>query len=69
MLHEYFDNFYIVYIDDILIYNKNKKKHIKYIRLILIRFRKIKFQIDMQKCLFEIIKIKYLDLIIIIKKN
>ena len=26
ILHEYFDNFYIVYINDILIYNKNKKK-------------------------------------------
>ena len=36
-------------------------------RLILTRLRKIKIQIDMQKCLFDIIKIKYFDLIIIIK--
>ena len=27
----------------------------------------MKFQIDVQKCLFDIIKIKYFDLIIIIK--
>ena len=38
MLHEYFDDFYIIYIDNILIYNKNKKKHIKHIRFILTRF-------------------------------
>ena len=38
VLYEYLDNFYIVYIDDILIYNKNKNKHIKHIRFILIRF-------------------------------
>ena len=25
ILYKYFDNFYIVYIDDILIYNENKK--------------------------------------------
>ena len=36
VLHEYFDDFYIIYIDDILIYNENKKKHIKYVRFILI---------------------------------
>ena len=36
-------------------------------RFILTRFRKTKFQIDVQKCLFNIIKIKYFNLIIIIK--
>ena len=67
MLHEYFDNFYIIYINDILIYNKSKKKNIKYIRFNLTRFRETKLQIDVQKYLFIIIKIKYFDLIIIIK--
>ena len=38
MLYEYFNNFYIIYINDILIYNENKKKHIKYIHFILTRF-------------------------------
>ena len=66
-MHKYFDDFYIIYINNILIYNENKKKHIKYIRFILTRFREIKFQIDVQKSLFKIIEIKYLNLIIIIK--
>ena len=35
VLYEYFDNFYITYINNILIYNKNRKKYIRYIRLIL----------------------------------
>ena len=38
MLYEYLNNFYIIYIDDILIYNKNKNKCIKHIRFILTRF-------------------------------
>ena len=43
MLHEYLDAFYMIYINDILIYNKNKKKHIKHICFILTRFGKINF--------------------------
>ena len=46
VLYKYFNNFYIIYINNVLIYNKNKKKYIKYMRFILIRFRKIKFQIN-----------------------
>ena len=43
MLYKYFDNLYIIYINNILIYNKNKEIYIKHIRFILTRFRKIRF--------------------------
>lgn len=68
ILNKYLNDFCIVYIDDTLIYNKNKNKHIKHMRVILIRFREIEFQINVQKCLFNVIKIQYLNLIIVIKK-
>ena len=38
---EYFNNFYQVYLNDILIYNKIRKNHIKYIRLILQKLREV----------------------------
>ena len=68
VLHEYLDDFCTTYIDNILIYNENRKEHIRQIRLIFQRFKDINFQINIQKCSFEIIEIKYLDLIIIINE-
>ena len=68
VLHEYLDDFYTIYIDNILIYNENRKKHIWYIRLIFQRLKNIDFQINIQKCSFKMIEIKYLDLIIIINE-
>ena len=35
VLYKYFDDFCTTYINEILIYNENRKKHIRYIRLIL----------------------------------
>ena len=32
VLHEYLNNFYTIYIDNILIYSENRKNYIKYIR-------------------------------------
>ena len=46
VLHEYFENFCTIYIDDILIYNENRKKHIRHVRLILQRLKNVDFQIN-----------------------
>ena len=67
-MYEYLDDFCTIYIDDILIYNENRKKHIQHIRLIFQRLKNVDFQINIQKCSFEMIEVKYLDLIIIINE-
>jgi hypothetical protein len=39
ILMNYLNEFVIIYLDDIIIYNNNKKKHIEHVRKILQRFR------------------------------
>ena len=66
-MREYFNNFYSIYLNDILIYNNNKKK-IKYIKKNLEKFKQTNLYFDINKYQFQVRKIKYLDLIITIEK-
>ena len=43
VLYEYLDNFCTTYIDNILIYNENRKKHIRHVRLIFQRLKNVNF--------------------------
>ena len=52
------------YIDDIFIYNKTKKKHMKHVQQVFQKLQKTGFQFDIEKCEFFIKEIKYLNLII-----
>ena len=36
---EYLDKFVVVYLDDILVYSKNKEEHAEYLRLVLEKLR------------------------------
>ncbi len=63
-LHEYLDKFYLVYLDDILIYSDTKEEHLKHIKIILEKLRKTKLYLDIKKYEFKIKIIKYLGLII-----
>ena len=60
--------FYTAYLDDILIYNKNNKKHTSQILKILKQMQKKNLQLDINKCEFSVINVKYLRLIITIKR-
>jgi len=60
--------FCIVYLNNILIYLKNEKNYAEYIIKIFIKFWKAELQVNIKKCKFKIIKMKYLKFIIIIKK-
>ena len=60
---EYLNDFSFAYLDDILIYSKTLKKHRKHVKKILIKLKKIEFQIDIDKCEFHVKKIKFLKLI------
>ena len=66
ILREKLNVFCIVYLDDILIYSNIKKQHDEHIRWVFKQFRKIDIQANIEKCEFDVQKIKYLDLIIII---
>ncbi len=64
-LHDFLNVFCIAYMNDILIYSNSKKKHTQHVHQILKRLRVVELQIDIEKCEFSVIEIKYLSLIII----
>jgi predicted methyltransferase len=51
-------------LDNIIVYNNNKKKHIKHVRKILQRLREANIQINVNKCEFHIIERKFLEMIV-----
>ncbi len=64
-LHDFLNVFCIMYMNNILIYSNSKKKHTQHVHQILKRLRVVELQIDIKKCEFSVIEIKYLSLIII----
>ena len=68
MLWKYLNKFYIAYLDNILIYSSNLKKHKDYMRLVLAKLCEFGIQADVNKCEFYLTETKYLGLIISIKK-
>ncbi|GKD46131.1 putative reverse transcriptase domain-containing protein, partial [Tanacetum coccineum] len=60
----YLDKFVIVFIDDILIYLKNKQEHEEHLKLILELLKKEKLYAKFSKCEFWIPKVQFLDHVI-----
>jgi hypothetical protein len=65
-LREYFEDFYTIYLYDILIYNDNELEHETHVKKILFRLRDVELQVNIIKCKFLVTKILYLELIVII---
>nr|GEU66992.1 putative reverse transcriptase domain-containing protein [Tanacetum cinerariifolium] len=57
----YLDTFMIVFIDDILIYSKNKEEHKEHLKLILKLLKKEELYAKFSKCEFWIPKVKFLE--------
>ncbi|GJU75181.1 putative reverse transcriptase domain-containing protein [Tanacetum coccineum] len=57
----YLDKFVIVFIDDILIYSKNKQEHEEHLKLILELLKKEELYAKFSKCEFWIPKVLFLD--------
>jgi hypothetical protein len=64
-LFDYLDDFYIIYLNNILIYSNDPFEHKIYIRLVLQKLYNISLQIDFKKYEFSITWIKYLGFIIL----
>jgi len=45
-LFNYLDDFYIAYLNNIIIYLENKLEHVEYVCKVLIRLYKAKLQVD-----------------------
>jgi hypothetical protein len=61
---EYLDHFFVIYLDDTLIYSKNEKKHEHHVRLVLEKLREYGFYAKQEKCLFYQSMVEFLGYIV-----
>ncbi len=64
ILWDFLNDFCQVYLDDILIYSKMRKKHKDHIKLVLCRLREAELQMNIQKCKFNVEETVFLKVII-----
>jgi hypothetical protein len=57
---EYLDHFVVIFIDDILIYSRNKEEHLHHLRKVFELLRKHKLFCKESKCLFGVSEIDFL---------
>ena len=65
-LRDYLNVFCFVYLNDVLIYNNIKKKHITHVRKIFNKLHVANLYLNINKCEFYVNEIKYFEFIIII---
>src|SRR5258706_15860024 len=63
-LREYLDLFYIVYIDDILIYSNNKKEYREQVQKVLAKLKEVGLYAKPDKCEFSMEKTTFLGFVI-----
>jgi hypothetical protein len=64
MLHEFLDDFVVVFLDDILIYSKTEEEHERHLHLVLDALRKNQFYGKLKKCAFWLFEVAFLDHVI-----
>ncbi len=64
VLWNFLNDFCQVYLDDILIYSKMRKKHRDHVKLVLSRLREAELQMNIQKCEFDVKETVFLEVII-----
>ena len=61
---DYLDKFIVVFIDDILVYSKDKVEHEKHLRLILLRLKEHQLYAKFKKCKFWLSQVALLGHIV-----
>ena len=61
---EYLDKFVVVFIDDILVYSKNKEEHEEHLRLVLHKLRENQLYAKFSKCEFWLDEVSFLGHVI-----
>jgi hypothetical protein len=64
MLHEFLDDFVVVFLDDILIYSKMEEEHERHLCLVLGALRKNQFYGKLKKCAFWLSEVAFLGHVI-----
>jgi hypothetical protein len=64
-VREYLDVFCTAYLNNILVFSKNKEEHTKQVLKVLHRLQEQGLQLDINKCEFSVKEVKYLGLIIL----
>ncbi len=64
VLWDFLNDFCQVYLDDILIYSKMRKKHRNHVKLVLSRLREAELQMNIQKCKFNVKETVFLEVIV-----
>jgi hypothetical protein len=61
---EYLDKFFVVFIDDILVYSRSEEEHKEHLRLVLQRLREHRLYAKLNKCEFWMKQVAFLGYII-----
>jgi len=64
ILWDFLNDFCQVYLDDILIYSKMRKKHRDHVKLVLKRLREAELQMNIRKCKFNVEETVFLEIIV-----
>ncbi len=64
VLWNFLNDFCQVYLDDILIYSKTKKKHRDHVKLVLSWLREAELQMNIRKCEFDVKETVFLEVIV-----
>ena len=58
------DDFCSAYVDDVLVFSRNKKEHRQHVRIVLQKLRDTGLQVDIRKCEFEVSTTTFLGFVI-----
>ncbi len=64
VLWNFLNDFCQVYLDDILIYSKTRKKHRNHVKLVLSQLREAELQMNIRKCEFDVEETVFLEVIV-----